>query len=122
MYQDGKRKLNQSKCSFLEEEFSIPHDNVDRLKPLQYFQMFWKHDITVQLAEDMNLCSVQRKGASTNTTSQGIEQSLQTNMAITDLPTYRMYRANDTRYPLIVDILLRNSYPLADIYFRPRNR
>ena len=84
--------------------------------------MFWKHDITVQLAEDMNLCSVQRKGASTNTISQGIEQSLQTYMAITDLPTYRMYRANDTRYPLIVDILLRNSYPLADIYFRPRNR
>ena len=82
--------------------------------------MFWKHDITVQLAEDMNLCSVQRKGASTNTTSQGIEQSLQTYMAITDFPTYRMYWANDTRYLLIVDILPRTSYPLADIF--PRNR
>lgn len=61
MYQDGKRKLNQSKCSFLEEEFSIPHDNVDRLKPLQYFQMFWKHDINVQPIEQMNLYNVQKR-------------------------------------------------------------
>lgn len=82
--------------------------------------MFRKHDITVQFAEEMNLWSVQRKGASTNTTNQKIEQNLQMCMAITDFPTYWMYWANDTRYPLIVDILPRNSYPLADIF--PRNR
>ena len=31
------------------EELSISPDNIDTLTPLQYFQMFWKHDINVQL-------------------------------------------------------------------------
>ena len=74
--------------------------------------MFWKHDINVQPTEQTNLYSVQRKGASINTTSQDIAQFIgfQMYMSIIDFPIYRMYWAHDTRYPPIADIMPRNRY------------
>ena len=74
--------------------------------------MFWKDDVNVLLSEQTNLYSVQRKGASLNTTSGEIEQfiGIQMYMSVIDFPAYRMYWALETRYPPIADVMSRNRY------------
>ena len=98
--------------SFLGEEFSLPPDDDDTGTPLNYFQMFWKDDINVLLSEQTNLYSIQRKGTSLNTTSGEIEQfmGIQMYMSIIDFPAYRMYWAQETRYPPVADVMSRNRY------------
>ena len=74
------------------------------------FQCFGSMKCTTCLASEY-LYSLQRKGVSINTTSQENEQftGLQMYMSIIDFPTYWRYWENDTRYPLIAN-MLRNRY------------
>ena len=74
--------------------------------------MFWKHDLNVLLAEQANICSVQKTGSSLNTTAEEIEQliRIQIYISIMNFLNFRMYWANETRYPIIADIMSRNRY------------
>ena len=74
--------------------------------------MFWKHDLNVLLAEQTNIYSVEETGSSLDTTVEETEQliGIQIYMSIIDFPNFRMYWANETRYPIIADIMSRNRY------------
>ena len=74
--------------------------------------MFWKHDLNVLLAEQTNIFSVQKTGSSLNTTAEEIEQliAIEIYISITDFLNFCMYWANETRYPIIADIMSQNRY------------
>ena len=99
---------------FSGDEFELPPDDFDAWSPLTYFKLFWKDDINVLLSEQTNLYSVQRKGKSINTTDCEIQQfiGLQMFMSVLTLPSYRMYWANETRYPPIADVMSVNRYKI----------
>ena len=73
--------------------------------PFQYFQMFWENELTHLICNQTNLYSVQKNGKNINTTPGEIEQfiGLQMLMSVFKLPDYRMYWANETRYPPIAE-------------------
>ena len=98
--------------TFKGENFSLPPDGVDTWTSVSYFKMFWKHDLNVLLAEQTNIYSVEKTGSSLNTTVEEIEQliGIQIYMSIIDFPKFRKYWANETRYPIIADIMSRNRY------------
>ena len=94
------------------ENFSLPPDDVDTWTPLSYFKMFSKHELNVLLAEQTNIYSVQKTGNSLNTAAEEIEQliGIQMYMSIINFPNFRLYWANETRYPIVPDIMSRNRY------------
>ena len=98
--------------TFNGENFSLPSDDVDTWTPLSYFEMFWKHDLNDLLAEQTNICSFQKTVSSLNTTAEEIEHfiEIQIYMSIIDFPNFCVYWSNETRYPIIADILSRNRY------------
>ena len=98
--------------TFEGENFSLPPDDVDTWTPLSYFKMFWKHELNVLLTEQTNIYSFQKTGNSLNTAAKEIEQliGIQMYMSIINLPNFRMYWANETRYPIVADIVSRNRY------------
>ena len=93
--------------TFEAENFSLPPDDVDTWTPLSYFKMFWKHELNVLLAEQTKIYSVQKTGTSLNTTAEEIEQliGIQMYMSIINFPNFRMYWANEKRYPIVADIM-----------------
>ena len=74
--------------------------------------MFWKHDLNVLLAKQTKIYSVQKTDSLLNTTAEETEQliGIQIYMSIIDFPNFRKYWANETRYPIIADIMSRNRY------------
>ena len=80
--------------------------------PRDYFEMFWKPELNELIADQTNLYSVQRSGASVNTTQSEIETliGMQMQMSIYLLPNYRMYWEKETRIPGISDVMSRNRY------------
>ena len=93
--------------TFKGEKFSLPPDDVDTWTPLSYFEVVWKHDLNVLLAEKTNISSIQKTGRSLNTTTKEIEQliGIQICMSIIDFSNFCMYWANERRYPTIADIM-----------------
>ena len=108
------RHLNQGgvKISLLHQLIHLKDKISATWTPLSYFEMFWKHDLNVLLAEQTNIYSVQKTSSSLNTTAEEIEQliGIKIYMSIIDFLNFRMYWANKTRYPIIADIISRNRY------------
>ena len=107
-----KNKAPALAYTFEAENFSPPPDDVGTWTPLSYLKMFWKHELNVLLAEQTNIYSVQKTGNSLNTTAEEIEQliGIQMYMSIINFPNFRMYWANETRHPIVADIMSRNRY------------
>nr|XP_047141099.1 uncharacterized protein LOC124816109 [Hydra vulgaris] len=66
-------QLFQLNTEFLGTKFSLPL-NVNTLTPLNYFEMFWKHEINKHISDETNLYSVQKTSQSINTTVKENEQ------------------------------------------------
>ena len=60
---------------------------------LSYFEMYWKHDLNILLAEQTNIYSVQKTRSSLNSTVEEIEQliRIQIYMSMIDFSNFRMY-------------------------------
>lgn len=82
------------------------------MTPFSYFKIFIDDDIINNIVEQTNLYSVQKTANSVNTAYVEICQYLGINIlsGIIRMPTYRMYWANETRIPLIADVMSRNRF------------
>ena len=72
----------------------------------------------VLLAEKTNIYSVQKTDNSLNTTAEEIEQliGIQMYMSIINFPNFRMYWANERKYPIVADIMSRNRYQKLRVF------
>ncbi|MCP4481884.1 MAG: hypothetical protein GY817_03580 [bacterium] len=106
------RKPPAVDSTFTGEDFSLPPENFQELTPLWYFKLFWDDDMTNQLAEQTNLYSVQKTGASVVTTKEEIEMLLgmQMRMGVVKMPRYDNYWQAETRYGPIADVMSKNRY------------
>ena len=93
-------------------EFGLPSANADEMTPLNYFEMFWKSSLNEHIAQQTNLYAMQKDCAAVSTFKGEIEQfiGMQMLMSVVQLPKYKMYWANETRYAPIADVMGRNRY------------
>ena len=89
--------------------------------PLQYFQRFVTQDMLKLIVEQSNRYSVQKHGKSANISVKELEQVLGIyyKMGLVQMPSLKMYWANETRYPAITDVMSRNRFQflLGTIHF-----
>ena len=89
--------------------------------PLQYFQRFITQDMLKLIVEHSNIYSVQKHGKSANTNVKELEQVLGIyyKMGLVQMPSLKMYWANETRYPAVTDVVSRNRFQplLSTIHF-----
>lgn len=84
----------------------------DILTPLGYFNLMFDDAIIENIVDQTNLYSVQKFGSSVNTNITEIWAFLgiQILSGIVRMPSYRMYWAQETRFPPIADIMSRNRF------------
>ena len=89
--------------------------------PLQYFQRFITQDMLKLIVEHSNIYSVQKHGKSANTNVKELEQVLGIyyKMGLVQMPSLKMYWANETKYPAVTDVVSRNRFQplLSTIHF-----
>ena len=108
----SSRKPPVFDSTFTGGDFSLPPENFDELTPLWYFQQFWDDDMTNHLADQTNLYSVQKTGASVATTNDEIEKLLgmEMKMGVVKMPRYDSYWQAETRYGPVADVMSKNRY------------
>lgn len=86
VYRSRKVKPPVFDTTFHGDQFTLPP--TDEATIFDYFKIFWDDEITKNLCQQTNLCSVQKSGKCLNTTFQDIEQfiSLQMSMSLVSLP------------------------------------
>lgn len=82
------------------------------LTPLNYFKKFFDDSIMNLFVEQTNLYSTQKSGRCVNTTYNELSNFLGIHVmsSIVRMPSYKMYWAQETRYPLIADVMSRNRF------------
>ena len=80
--------------------------------PLQYFQHFVTQEMLELVLEHTNIYSVQKHGKCINTSVKKLEQVLGMyfKMGLVEMPSLKMYWANETRYPAVADVMSRNRF------------
>ena len=123
VYSWRKAEPPQVDKNFYGNDNSLTPENVDRLNPIDYFEMFWKEDFNEFISEQTNLYSVQQSGKSINTTPKEIEQliGVQMQISIVKLQRYDMYWASETKIPRVSEIMSRNRYKSLRKYLHVRN-
>lgn len=110
------RKILQWKMKDIEKvnsDCEVSFTRPDKIRtPLEYFKMFFDDDIINNIVNQTNLYSVQKHGASVNTNFSEMCNYFGIHIlsGIIPMPSYRMYWAQQTRYPLIADVMARNRF------------
>jgi hypothetical protein len=78
--------------------------------PFEYFKQFFDDDIINNLIDQTYRYSTQKNGTSINTNFSEMYNFLGINIisGIVQMPSYRMFWANETRYPVVADVMPRN--------------
>ena len=102
-----KRDIHYEAANFAKEK-----EEAEELSVLDYFKLFWSDKLQNLVVEQTNLYSVQKSGASVNTSPTEIEQfiGMHMKMGIIALPSYTHYWSNELRYPSLADIMPRKRF------------
>ena len=103
IYRWRKRDIPLVTSSFHQRQ----EDITELLSPIQYFKQFWTDELNGLIVDQTNLYSVGKTGNSVNTNRAEIEQfiGMHLRMGIVNLPSYKLYWSQDTRYPPISDVM-----------------
>lgn len=98
---------------------SFTYPPVEKMAPLQYFNLFVDNEVIENCVYQTNLFSVQNTGNSIGTTVKEIEQFIGIYLlsGVVRVPSYRMYWAQESRYDTIADIMSRNRFDKLRTYF-----
>ena len=93
--------------------------NIDISTPAKYFKQFWDDNITEMVVKKINLCSVEKSGASINTNKDEIGKFLgiQMLMSIVKMPRYGMYWSQETCYEPISTTLSLKWYKKSASFY-----
>ena len=82
--------------------------------PLQYFKRFITDKMLEHIVEHTNRYSTLKHGRCANASLKEMEQLLGMyfKMGLAEMPSYKMYWENGTRYPAVADIMSRNRFKL----------
>ncbi|CAB4039725.1 Hypothetical predicted protein, partial [Paramuricea clavata] len=82
--------------------------------PLLYFKRFVTQEMIELIVDYTNRYSVQKQGKCVNTSAKEIEQVLGMyfKMGLVEMPSIRMYREKETRYPPVTEVMSRNRFQL----------
>ncbi|XP_068084847.1 piggyBac transposable element-derived protein 2-like [Anabrus simplex] len=94
-------------------------DPQEEMTPFEYFKTMCGEDVIENLVHQSNLYCTQITGNSLDTNKEEVEQYLGIHImaGIVKMPSYRMYWAEKTRYPLIADVMSRNRFDKLRSYF-----
>jgi len=97
--------------------FSDPPD--EEITPFEYFKQMCRDEVIENFVEQSNLYCVQKTGRSLNTNKNEMEQFLGIHImaGIVNMPSYRMYWADSTRYGPIADTMSRNRFDTLRNHF-----
>lgn len=116
-----KKKLKWKKKDIdpVDSTCDVSFTEADQVRsPLEYFKIFFDDNIINNIVDQTNLYSVQKKLVSVNTNYNEICNffGILIISGIVNMPSYRMYWAQETRYPVIADVMSRNRFEKLRTY------
>jgi len=97
--------------------FSDPPD--EEITPFEYLKQMSRDEVIENFVEQSNLYCVQKTGRPLNTNKNEMEQFLDIHImaGIVNMPSYRMYWPELTRFDPIADVMSRNRFDTMRNYF-----
>ena len=110
----SKKQYTPPDTTFSGPVYTIPDDMTDPRLPYQYFKEFIPDELLVEIAEQTNIYSIQKRGICVNTSKKELEQCLGIyfRMGLCQMPGTRCYWERATAYPLISHVMPRNRFRL----------
>lgn len=89
-----------------------PPPEVEQKTPFDYFSLVWEEDLYDIIADQANLYAFQKSTLDLQVTAVEIQQfiGILVYTGIVPMLQYRMYWANDTRFPHVADVMTRNRF------------
>ena len=89
---------------YVTQAFRIPPD--EEIMPFEYFKQMYRDEVIENFVEQSNLYRVQKTGRPLNTNKNEMEQFLGIHimLGIVNMPSYRTYWADSTRFDQFVDV------------------
>jgi hypothetical protein len=90
----------------------INEERDEKHSALYYFEQFWTEELTNLVVQQTNDYSVQKSGASINTSHSELEQfiGMHIKMGVVNLPSYTHYWSRELRYPSVADVMPRKRF------------
>ncbi|XP_014672682.1 PREDICTED: piggyBac transposable element-derived protein 3-like [Priapulus caudatus] len=116
-YRWHKAAFTPPDASFDPPDLQPPAD--DSMTPYNYFKLFVSDEMLDKMAYQTNLYSVSKDQRSVQTSKKEIEQVLgiYLRMGLVQMPNVRSYWEEDTRYPLVAEVMSRTRFEKLSTVF-----